>query len=117
MQMTKRIKNGIEILALKGDFDLSNAKVVKTILDKEIVAGQINLVMDLSELDYIDSSGIGVFINTMTTLRGKNGKLVLLGMNPNIHRIFEMTKLLTFFVIVDKEEDLAKIFPEKFQGQ
>lgn len=114
MQMTKRVKNNIEILSLKGDFDLSNAKVVKTILDKEIVAGKTNLVMDLSALNYIDSSGIGVFINTMTTLRGKKGKLVLLGMNSNIHRIFEMTKLLSFFVIIQKEDELAKVFPENF---
>jgi len=114
MQMTKRSKNNIEILSLKGDFDLSNAKVVKTILDKEITAGKINLVMDLSALNYIDSSGIGVFINTMTTLRGKQGKLVLLGMNPNIHRIFEMTKLLSFFVIIQNEDELSKVFPENF---
>ena len=114
MQMTKRVKNNIEILSLKGDFDLSNAKVVKTILDKEIAAGKTNLVMDLTALNYIDSSGIGVFINTMTTLRSKKGKLVLLGMNPNIHRIFEMTKLLSFFVIIQNEDELSKVFPENF---
>ncbi len=110
MQMTKRLKNNIEILAIKGELDLSNANIVKTILDKEIAAGKINIVIDMKELEYLDSSGIGVFINTMNKIRGLNGKFILLSMKDSVLRIFNLTKLTSFFKIIKNETELDQIF-------
>ena len=109
MQITKRIKNELEILAIKGELDLNNAAAVKTILDREINAGKINIVMDLKGLEYIDSSGIGVFINTVNKIRSLKGNFFLLGLNDNIKRIFNLTKLTFFFRIVRDEMELDLI--------
>lgn len=108
--MTKRVNNNIEILAIKGELDLSNANIVKTILDKEIAAGKIHIVIDMKELEYLDSSGIGVFINTMNKIRTLNGKFILLGMKDSVMRIFNLTKLTSFFKIIKLESELDQIF-------
>ncbi len=109
MQITKRIKNELEILAIKGELDLNNAAAVKTILDREINAGKINIVMDLKGLEYIDSSGIGVFINTVNKIRSLKGNFVLMGLSENIKRIFNLTKLTSFFRIIRDEMELDLI--------
>jgi anti-sigma B factor antagonist len=110
MQMTKRVKNNIEILSIKGELDLSNANIVKMILDKEIAAGKLHIVIDMKDLEYLDSSGIGVFINTMNKLRAINGKFILLGMKDSVMRIFNLTKLTSFFKIIKLETELDQIF-------
>jgi anti-sigma B factor antagonist len=110
MQMTKRVKDGIEILAIKGELDLSNVAVVKTIIDKEISAGKINMVIDMRDLEYIDSSGIGVFINTMNKIRAHKGRFVLMALRDSVSRIFSLTKLTAFFTIIKEEEELPKVF-------
>lgn len=111
MQITKRVRNNVEILAIKGELDLNNAPAVKTILDREINAGKIHLVLDLKDLEYIDSSGIGVFINTVNKIRSLKGTFVLMGLNDNIRRIFNLTKLTSFFRIVRDESELGTVFP------
>jgi len=110
MQITKRVKGNIEILAIKGELDLNNAGAVKTILEREINAGKIYLVIDMKNLEYIDSSGIGVFINTVNKIRSLRGIFVLMGLNDNIRRIFNLTKLTSFFKIINSEEELSSVF-------
>ena len=110
MQMTKRIKDGVEILAIKGELDLGNVAVVKTIIDREISAGKINLVIDMLELEYIDSSGIGVIINTMNKIRALKGRFVLMNLRDSVLRIFSLTKLTAFFTIIKSESELTNVF-------
>jgi anti-sigma B factor antagonist len=110
MQMTKRVKDGIEILAIKGELDLSNVGVVKTIIDREVASGKINLVIDMKDLEYIDSSGIGVFINTMNKIRALSGKFVLMALKDSVSRIFNLTKLTSFFIIIKEETELHTVF-------
>jgi anti-sigma B factor antagonist len=64
----------------------------------------------MKDLEYIDSSGIGVFINTVNKIRSLKGTFVLMGLNDNIKRIFNLTKLTSFFRIVRDEAELDQVF-------
>ncbi len=103
MKVTKKVVENFVILTISGRLDMTNVSEIKSIFDKEIEAGAINVAINMSELDYIDSSGIGSFIGLMSKLKQKGGNVFLFGMKPDIHKIFQMTKLLGFF----------KVFPDE----
>jgi len=118
MKVTKRWKDNWCILAIKGDFDLNNVETVKSILTREIdgQGGNMRLVADLGGLEYIDSSGLGVLINTAVRIKGLSATFILMNIPESIGRILELTKLKGFFRIVRDEDELRLISPAK-QGQ
>ncbi|MBN1897565.1 MAG: STAS domain-containing protein [Spirochaetes bacterium] len=111
MQITKRTKDQFVILAISGSLDLNNIKPVKEIFEDEIKKGTKYVVIDMKELAYIDSSGIGSFIGLMSKLRQIGGQVILMNMSPEIERIFSMTKLLAFFKVFKTEQDFIKAIP------
>ena len=99
MEITRTVTEGFDTLCLTGDLDLNNAMKFKTLLDSEVKKAPKILVLDMSGLNYIDSTGIGILINTMKTLKAADGKLVLLAMPPSIHDLFGKTSLLKYFLV------------------
>ena len=105
MEVTKRIKNGYIIFGIKGNLDMNNVKYIKKIFDDAVDNGAASVAIDMAELNYIDSSGIGSFIGLMTKLKSTGGNVVLLNMKDDIERIFSMTKLLAFFKVFKTDEE------------
>jgi anti-anti-sigma factor len=60
------------------------------------------LVLDMQNVSFIDSSGLGLLISVMKVMRAKNGKLVLSGMNENISSLIEITQIDHLFEICDR---------------
>lgn len=58
-----------------------------------------NFLFDLSTIDYMDSTGLGLFIYLEEELKGKNGKLVLKGLSGRVKTLFERTRLYDVFTI------------------
>ena len=111
MKIIKRVKNNTVIIAIIGELDLNTVPAAKMVLDSEINSHheQLSLVFDLKELEYIDSSGLGVFINIAGKIRAMKGTYMLMGLLPKIRRIFDLTKLSFFFKIVRDEAELDLI--------
>lgn len=105
MQITKKVKGQFVIFSISGNLDMNNVKFVKRIFDDEVNKGTKYVAIDMKNLSYIDSSGIGSFIGLMSKLRQVGGQVILLNMNPEIERIFSMTKLLAFFKVYKSEEE------------
>lgn len=105
MQITKKVKGQFVIFSISGNLDMNNVKFVKKIFDDEVNKGTKYVAIDMKNLSYIDSSGIGSFIGLMSKLRQVGGQVILLNMNPEIERIFSMTKLLAFFKVYKSEEE------------
>lgn len=99
MQVTKRLKGPYIIYTIIGNLDMNNVKYVRHIFDDSIAHGAKYIAIDMRELKYIDSSGIGSFISLMTKLKEVGGQVVLVNMSNDIERIFSMTKLLAFFKV------------------
>ncbi len=105
MEITRRINKDYTIFGIKGNLDMNNVKYVKKVFDDELKKEVRYIAIDMKELNYIDSSGIGSFIGLMTRLRNVGGQVVLINMRNDIERIFSMTKLLAFFRVFKTEEE------------
>lgn len=111
MQVTRKIRGKFVVLGIRGTLNMSNVHFVKQIFENELARGIKYVAIDMKELVYIDSSGIGSLINLMSKLRSLGGMIVLLNMRQDIERIFSMTKLLSFFKIFRSEEEFLRDLP------
>lgn len=90
---------GFQLVCVKGSVCDSDAEQLRNTLEEAAQNETGKLVIDLSEVDYISSSGIGVLVSTLKKARHSGGSLVLCGMTPDIHELFTLTHLDRVFTI------------------
>ena len=96
---------GLDIVHLVGDLNMFSAPDLRTSLVKKLEKGTNRYIFDLTQLAFVDSSGIGILVSFVSmTKKTEGGKVILCGLNPQIRNIFEVTRLLSVFTVVD---DLA----------
>ena len=109
MEISQREKDGITILDIQGEIDLYNAPEIKDIIQKLIEAQKYNVIINLEKVSYIDSSGIGALISSLSNLKKYQGGLKIINVYASVKKVFELTKLTSFFDIYESEgEALAK---------
>ena len=109
MEISQREKDGITILDIQGEIDLYNAPEIKDIIQKLIEAQKYNVIINLEKVSYIDSSGIGALISSLSNLKKYQGGLKIINVCASVKKVFELTKLTSFFEIYESEgEALAK---------
>ena len=86
------------IVPLKGDIDLHNSRQIALLLENLISAKSPRIVVDLSSVSYIDSSGLAVLIDAMHRIEEYGGRLLLAGVNEDIQPIFEVARLDRVFL-------------------
>lgn len=111
MKIETRTVNGVTILDVSGKITLAEGsadirKSVKALLD----AGRTDILLNLGDVKYIDSSGIGELVSSFTTVTNKGGKLKLLNLTLKLRELLAITKLLTVFESFDNEDDAVKSF-------
>lgn len=94
----------VQVLRLRGRMDLTVAGEFGKLLEGIIAAGQTKILLDCSDLQYVSSSGLGVFIAGGKKL-GPGGKLVFAALNNQIKNVFEMTGIAHLFTICGSKED------------
>ncbi|HEY1678693.1 MAG TPA: STAS domain-containing protein [Candidatus Sulfotelmatobacter sp.] len=72
--------------------------------------GKKKIILNLADVDYIDSSGVGELVGCYTTLRNAGGELKLLNLSQKVHDVLYVTKLYTVFDIKDDEFTAVKSF-------
>jgi anti-sigma B factor antagonist len=87
------------VIGLRGEVDLASAPQFRRSLHDLVDQGHTRLAMDLSDLQFMDSTGLGVLIGCLKRLREHDGTLVLTGMRPPVARVFEVTGLDRIFTI------------------
>ena len=85
--------DSLGILALEGDIDLYQTPVVKEKLEGLIARKMERILVDLSRVNYIDSSGLALFIECLQRIAAYNGKLGIFGLQPSVAHIFEIARL------------------------
>lgn len=81
------------LVTVKGELDVYTAPELKQVFEPIAATGEHNLVVDLSELNYMDSTGLGIFVGTLKDLNKHNKELHVLGVNDRIMKLFEITGL------------------------
>ncbi len=104
MKVSTRQVDGITILDLSGRITLGEGSVQLRDAVRELLSkGSKNLLLNLGEVNYIDSSGIGELVSAFTTVRNQGGEMKLLNLTKKVHDLLQITKLYTVFDIKDDE--------------
>ncbi len=104
MTTTSTLRNGILIVNLAGDLvgPPDTAALVQAANDY-LVADGINCAIDLSEVRYINSTGIGMLVSLLTKFRTRGGEMVLINPADHPRKLLALTKLNNIFVVVPTE--------------
>ncbi len=113
MDISSQIKGEIVILDISGEIDLYNAPEIKDIINKLIEQKKYNVIINLKEVTYIDSSGIGALISSLSNLRKYQGGLKIINVFASVKKVFELTKLTSFFEIYDSEDEAFSSYGEE----
>jgi anti-sigma B factor antagonist len=98
MQLTDREQDGVVILQPKGKImGGPDASLLHDKLHEVIEAGNKKVVIDLSKVDWMNSTGLGILISSYTTLRNNDGQLKLANVTDKIQSLLIITKLVTVF--------------------
>jgi anti-sigma B factor antagonist len=111
MKLKTRQVDGITILDCSGRITLGEGSVqlrdsVRDLLSK----GSKQILLNLGDVTYIDSSGIGELVSAFTTVRNQGGDLKLLNLTKKIHDLLQITKLYTVFDVKDDEASAVASF-------
>jgi len=93
------------VVVLAGEVDLHHTPEVHKALVAACQQEPERLVVNLEDVSYLDSSGIGTLVEVFRRVNGYGGKLALCGLNDRVHSVFEITKLDKFFKIYDSEPE------------
>ncbi len=105
MNIDVRSVGDVRILDWKGKITLGEETMAIRNKVRDIVnTGGKKLVLNLAEVPYIDSSGVGELVSTYTTVTNAGGQLKLLNLTKKIHELLAITKLLTVFEVYDNEK-------------
>ena len=110
MDITKRSNDDVVILDIAGEIDLYNAPVIKDIINGLIEEQKFNVIINLEKVTYIDSSGIGALISSLSNLKKYQGGLKIINVYASVRKVFELTKLTSFFDIYNSEEEALESF-------
>ena len=97
------------VVRMKGDLDIVNSSDFKKwIVDHLIASGRKNIVLDMTKLNYMDSSGLGVIISIQKHCKLNGGSLAIFGLNTQIRKLLELTSLDRILKIKDNLEEALK---------
>ncbi|MCP5112135.1 MAG: STAS domain-containing protein [bacterium] len=115
LTIREKDKEGIRILELDGRLTVGEevAKLREQI-KAEQTAGNLNLILNLDRIEYIDSTGLGTLVICYTSLQKAGGQLKLLNLSKRNIELLILTKLTTVFELFNDEQDAVNsFFPER----
>lgn len=102
MILETRVCDGYLMALVSGEIDLSVADELRSRLDNQLEAsGLKKLVLDLSNVSFIDSSGLGVILGRYKKLQNIGGKIVIIGASPTVKRILELSGIMRIIEVSD----------------
>ena len=101
---TRKVENSIVLLELSGKLTIGEpVLLLRETLRTQTAEGERKYVLNLGDVSYIDSSGLGELVSSYTTIRNKGGDIKLLKLTTKTRDLLQMTKLLTVFDVYDDE--------------
>jgi len=111
MHIEERAMGDVIILDLKGKMTLGEGdELLKDKINSLLHQGRRSVVLNLAEVPYIDSAGLGELVRTYTSISRQGGTLKLLNLTKRITDLLSITKLLTVFETHDSEADAVRSF-------
>jgi anti-sigma B factor antagonist len=99
-------KNGFNyIIDVNGEMDLYNSYKLKELVMKMLEKKVRRFIINLENVDYIDSSGIGALIYICSTIKKMNLRLIITNIHGSVKKVIELTKLMGYFPITNSIEE------------
>ena len=111
MKIEERALENVVILDLKGKLTIGEGdELLKGAIQKLMDQGHSNLLLNLEDVPYVDSAGLGEIVRTYTTVSRQGGSLKLVNLTKRITDLLAITKLLTVFDTFESEADAVSSF-------
>jgi anti-sigma B factor antagonist len=108
---------GVAILDMSGRITLGDGSVaLRDTVREQIASGKQAIIINLGDVTYMDSSGLGELISAFTTAKNQGANLKLLNLTKRIRNLMEITKLYTVFDIYDDEDAAVDSFRQQGTG-
>lgn len=116
MQIEERNVGDVVVLDLKGKVTLgAGDELLKDKVNSLVNQGHRKIILNLADVPYVDSAGLGEIVRTYTTVSRQGGSLKLLNLTKRITDLLAITKLLTVFETFDAESDAVRSFSASAQ--
>ena len=111
MKSSNHNVDGVEVIKLEGKITIgSGDSQLREVITNALNAGHNNLLLDMSGVTTIDSSGIGELVGSYTTVANRGGKLKLLHLPAKLNELLHVTQLITVFEVYENEPEAVKSF-------
>ncbi len=111
MKASVRQVEGVIVVDLSGRIKLGEGSSVLRETVKDLLSkGHKKILLNLGDISYIDSSGIGELVSAFTSVRNQGGELKLLNLTRKVHDLLQITKLYTVFDVKDDETAAIRAF-------
>jgi len=111
MKIEERALENVVVLDLKGKLTIGEGdELLKGTIQKLMDQGHNNLLLNLEDVPYVDSAGLGEIVRTYTTVSRQGGSLKLVNLTKRITDLLAITKLLTVFDTFESEADAVSSF-------
>ncbi|MGZ5432191.1 MAG: STAS domain-containing protein [Thermoanaerobaculia bacterium] len=111
MKATNRTVDNIEIITLQGKITIGSGDTqLREVITNAVNSGKSNVLLDLSGVTTIDSSGIDELVGSYTTVTYRGGKLKLLHLPDKLNELLHVTQLITVFEVYENEAEAIRSF-------
>ncbi len=111
MKATSRSVDGVDIISLQGKITIgAGDSQLRDVINEALNSGNNKILLDMSGVTTIDSSGIGELVGSYTTVTNRGGKLKLLHLPAKLNELLHVTQLITVFEVYENEEEAVKSF-------
>ena len=112
LQILDRSVEGVTVLDMNGRLVLDETDYFRRRIEDLIREKRLKIVLNLKDITYIDSAGIGMMVGKYLSVRRQGGDVKLLHLSPRSTRVMTITKLMTVFEAFESEEQAVRSFDE-----
>ena len=109
MNVTTLSEPSVTRVELEGSIDGKTAPQIREELSSSLLQAQ-NLIIDMSRVDYLSSAGLRLLLLVYREITARKGKLVLVGVSPDIRTVMSHTGFLSFFTLADSQQEAVHAF-------
>ena len=115
LEIRDRDREGVLLLDLNGRLTVGDeCSKFRDRMTKVIASGARNIILNMAQVDYVDSTGLGALVMYYTTLQREGGKVKLLNLTRRSIELLVMTKLTTIFEVFNDEQNaINSFFPDR----
>lgn len=105
MLLETQMINDSLVVKIKGELDLLTAETFRNLVERAINQENAqNLILDMEQLDFIDSSGLGVILGRYRRIREQGGNMAIVGVKPHVKRILELAGIMGIVKVYQQTE-------------